>query len=163
MADKPMAVYLNDHLAGATFGSDLARQIESRSAEPEVAARLGEVAGQIEADHESLVALMKRLEITANPVKQAATWVGEKLSRVKLTGTFSGEDDQGLFMALEMLSMGVEGKALLWRMLRDVADRYEALDANELDVLIARADSQREVLEVERLSVGQRAFTGPGD
>ena len=30
MADRPIDVYLNDHLAGATFGADLARRLEAR-------------------------------------------------------------------------------------------------------------------------------------
>ncbi len=31
MADKAMDVYLNDHLAGAKLGSDLAKQLRARS------------------------------------------------------------------------------------------------------------------------------------
>ena len=31
MADKPLDVYLNDHLAGAMFGSDLAQQLAERT------------------------------------------------------------------------------------------------------------------------------------
>jgi len=31
MADKAMNVYLNDHLAGTTVGSNLAKQIQARN------------------------------------------------------------------------------------------------------------------------------------
>jgi hypothetical protein len=161
MADKPMDVYLNDHLAGAMFGSDLARQIESQSEGTELAVRMAEMAAQIEEDQETLSGLMQRLGTTKNPVKQATTWLAEKLSRVKLTGLSSGEGEFGLFMALETLSLGVEGKASLWRMLSDVADRYPELNASELDVLIARAEAQREVIETERRAAGRRALEGP--
>jgi hypothetical protein len=161
MADKAMEVYLNDHLAGAMFGSDLARQIESQSDETELGTRMGEIAMQIEEDQESLTDLMQRMGVSKNPVKQATTWVAEKLSRVKLTGVTSGEDGLGLFMALETLSLGVEGKASLWRMLRHVEDRYPELDERELDVLIARAEAQRDVLELERAEAGRRTFAVP--
>jgi hypothetical protein len=77
---------------------------------------------------------------------------------VKLTGLSSGEGDLGLFMALETLSLGVEGKAALWRALREVEDRYAELDAGELDTLIARAAGQREALEAERLTVARQAL-----
>ncbi len=159
MPDKAMQVYLNDHLAGATFGSNLARQIEGLSDDPDRTARISDLAAQIEEDLESLTALMERMGVSKNPVKQVTTWLGEKASRVKLTGLSSGEGDLGLFMALETLSLGVEGKAVLWRALRQVEDRYPELDAGELDILIARAAGQREVLEAERLAVAGRAFT----
>ena len=159
MADKSMSVYLNDHLAGATFGSNLARQIEDLSDDADRTARISDLARQIEQDRESLSALMERMGVSRNPVKQVTTWLGEKASRVKLTGLSSGEGDLGLFMALETLSLGVEGKAALWRALREVEGRYAELDADELDTLIARAAGQREALEAERLTVAARAFT----
>jgi hypothetical protein len=162
MADKAMQVYLNDHLAGAMFGSDLARQIESQSDEAQLGTRMAEVAMQIEEDQESLSDLMQRMGVTKNPIKQATTWVAEKASRVKLTGASSGDGDVGLFMALETLCLGVEGKASLWRMLKDVHGRYPELDVSELDVLSARAEAQREVLERERRAAGRRALADPG-
>jgi hypothetical protein len=161
MPDKAMQVYLNDHLAGAMFGSDLARQIESQSEGATLGTRIAEVAMQIEEDQQTLSDLMQRMGVTKNPVKQATTWLAEKISRVKLTGASSGHGDVGLFMALETLSLGVEGKASLWRMLKDVHDRYPELEARELDVLIARAEAQREVLEHERRAAGRRALADP--
>jgi hypothetical protein len=161
MADKAMNVYLNDHVAGAMFGSDLARQIESQSEGTELATRIRELGTQIEEDRQTLSDLMERMGVTKNPVKQATTWLAEKVSRVKLTGLSSREGGLGVFMALETLYLGVEGKASLWRMLKDVEDRYLALDAGELDTLIARAEAQRDVLETERRAAGRRAFAHP--
>ncbi|HEY5430495.1 MAG TPA: hypothetical protein VIK04_15370 [Solirubrobacteraceae bacterium] len=85
MTDKAMAVYLNDHLAGAMFGSEPARQIESQTAGTPLAARIGELATQIEDDQRGLSDLMERMGVAKNPVKQATTWLAEKVSRVKLT------------------------------------------------------------------------------
>jgi hypothetical protein len=160
MADRAMDVYLNDHLAGAMFGSELARQIESQAEGTPLAARIGELATQIEDDQQALREMMENLGVTQNPVKQATTWLTEKFSRVKLTGLTSGGPDVGLFLALETLSLGVEGKASLWRMLRQVEDRYPRLETSRLDVLIGRAEAQREVLEVERGEAGRRVFVG---
>lgn len=153
-----MDTYLNDHLAGAMFGSDLAGQIASQIEGAEHANRFRDLAEQIEADRLTLAALMDRLGTAKNPVKQATTWLAEKLSRIKLTGVSSGESELGLFMAIETLSLGVEGKASLWRLLRDVSDRYPSVNDAELDGLIARAASQRDMLEGERAAAGRRAF-----
>jgi hypothetical protein len=158
MADKAMDVYLNDHLAGATFGSDLARRIESQAQGTPMATGAGELAAQIEEDLETLLDLMQRMEVDRNPVKQATTWMAERLSRVKLSGLSSGEQALGLFLSLETLSLGVEGKASLWRALKVVEDRYPALDSSELDALITRAEAQRETIETERRAAAKRAF-----
>lgn len=160
MADKAMDVYLNDHLAGAMFGSELARQIESQAAGTPLAARIGDLAAQIADDQRELSELMTRMEVAKNPVKQVTTWVAEKLSRIKLAGVGSGRSSMGLFTALETLSLGVEGKASLWRMLKQVEDRYSGLDASRLDVLIERATAQRDALETERSIAGRRVFAG---
>jgi hypothetical protein len=162
MADKAMEVYLNDHLAGAMFGTDLAKQIESRSEGTELGTQVGEVSTQIEEDQRTLSELMERMGVTKNPVKQATTWLAEKFSRIKLTGLTSGEREVGLFMALETLSLGIEGKASMWRMLTQVEDRYPELDRSELDRLLTRAEAQRRVVETARLATGLGTFTGAG-
>jgi hypothetical protein len=159
MADKAMEVYLNDHLAGAMFGTDLAKQIESQSQGTELGTQVGEVATQIEEDQRTLSELMERMGVAKNPVKQATTWLAEKFSRIKLTGLTSGEREVGLFMALETLSLGIEGKASMWRMLTQVEDRYPELDLSELDVLLTRAEAQRQVVETARLATGLGTFT----
>lgn len=158
MADKAMDVYLNDHLAGATFGSDLARRIESQARGTPMATGAGELAAQIEEDLKTLLDLMKRMGVDRNPVKQATTWMAERLSRVKLSGLSSGEHTLGLFLSLETLSLGVEGKASLWRALKVVEDRYPALDSSELDALIVRAEAQRKTIESERAAAAKRVF-----
>ena len=88
------------------------------------------LAEEIEQDRQTLSDLMERLGRSKNPVKQATTWLAEKASRVKLTGMSSGEGELGTFLALD------------------------------LDGLIARATSQREALEVERLAAARRALGG---
>jgi hypothetical protein len=158
MTDASLDTYLNDHLAGAMFGADLARQIAAQVDATERAPRFVDLAAEIEADRRTLSGLMDRLGTSKNPVKQAVTWMAEKLSRAKLSGP--GDDELNLFMALETLSLGVEGKASVWRTLRDLVDRYPALDATELDGLIARAEDQRRLVEAERIDAGRRAFGG---
>jgi hypothetical protein len=158
LSDKPLDVYLNDHLAGARFGSDLARRLAGRVG----GTAMNALAEEIETDRDTLQQLMDQLETTRNPVKEAATWVAEKVSHVKLSGLSAGHDEFGLFMALETLSLGVEGKAALWSALADIADDYPALRNVDLVALRERALAQRRVLEAERFAAARRAFTGTG-
>jgi hypothetical protein len=158
MADKAMDVYLNDHLGGAMLGSDLAKHLKDNAPAP-----LGDVmiaiSLQIEEDRETLVDLMDRMGTTRNPVKQVTAWIAEKASWVKFSGLPAGDRDVGLFMALESLSLGVEGKACLWRALNEVKHRYPALQSTDLPVLIDRAEAQRRTLEEERLSLARALFS----
>ena len=153
--DKPLDVYLNDHLAGARFGSDLARRLAGRMD----AAAMNAVAEEIEQDRQTLQQLMDRLGSSRNPVKEAATWVAEKVSHVKLSGLTAGHREFGLFMALEALSLGIEGKHSLWVALADVADHYPELRGFDLVALRERAAAQRRVVEAERAAAAPRAFT----
>ena len=163
MADRAMDVYLNDHLAGAMLGSDLAEQIRKRHEDTPLGDLMGSLAPQIEADRQTLVDLMERMDVSKNPLKQASGWVAEKASRVKFSGAVSGEPDHGAFMALETLTLGVEGKASLWKALKEVQGQYPPLGATNLDELIERAGAQHDLLERERLAAGTRALATNGD
>jgi hypothetical protein len=154
--DKPLDVYLNDHLAGARFGSDLARRLAGRMD----GTAMNALAEEIEEDRQTLQQLMDRLGTSRNAVKEAATWVAEKVSHVKLSGLTAGHREFGLFMALETLSLGVEGKQSLWVALADIADHYPALREFDLVALRERAEAQRRVVEAERAAAARRAFTG---
>jgi hypothetical protein len=158
MADKAIDVYLNDHLAGAMLGVDLAGQIQARSHGTALGEAMESIAPQIEQDRQTLIELMRQLDSSKNPVKQATAWIAEKASRAKFHGMTSGEPELGTFMALETLMLGVRGKACMWRALKQVADQYPPLASVNLDELIERADRQYDTLERERLAAGTRAL-----
>ena len=159
MAHRPINVYLNDHLAGATFGADLARQLEARTEGTAFQPEMSQLAGEIEADLDTLSDLMERLGATRNPGKQVAAWVAEKASRLKLTGVSSGNDEIGTFFSIEALSLGVEGKAALWTTLRELRGQYPELASADLDDLLQRAQRQRQILETERIAAAKRSLS----
>jgi hypothetical protein len=158
MAHKAMDVYLNDHLGGATLGSDLAEQIGDQAEGTPLAAVMATLHAEIEEDRRTLVDLMERMGVTRNPVKQATGWLAEKGSRLKFGRLSSGEPEQGIFMALESMALGVQGKGALWRALREVHADHAPLAPVDFDALIARADEQYATLERERLAAGTRAL-----
>lgn len=158
MADKAIDVYLNDHLAGAMLGVDLAGQIQAQNHGTALGEMMESLAPQIEQDRQTLIELMRQMDSSKNPVKQATAWIAEKASRAKFHGMTSGEPELGTFMALETLVLGVRGKACMWRALKQVADRYPPLASLNLDELIERADTQYAMLERDRLTAGTRAL-----
>jgi hypothetical protein len=162
-ANRAMNVYLNDHLAGAMLGSDLAEQIRQRHEGTPLGDLMATIAPEIEDDRQILVDMMERMEISKNPLKQASGWLAEKASRVKFSGAGSGEPDHGAFMALESLTLGVEGKASMWKVLKEVQSDYQALASINLDQLIERAGAQHAALERERMAAGARALADGAD
>ena len=160
MADKPMDVYLNDHLGGAMLGTELAQQIRDRADGSPLGGVMTRIAAEIEEDRETLTELMDQLGVTRNPVKQVTGWVAEKASKVKFSGAGSGEPDHGTFMALETLRLGVAGKKCLWLAMRQVRGQYPELSGVDLDRLIERASAQERTLEEERMNAGAVALGG---
>lgn len=158
MADNPIDVYLNDHLAGAMLGSDLAEQIGARNRGTALGQLMESLAPQIEEDRQTLIELMGQLETSKNPVKQATAWITEKASRAKFSGMTSGEPELGTFMALESLVLGVRGKACMWKALKQIGDQHPPIASMNLDGLIERARTQEDALERERLAAATRAL-----
>jgi len=60
---------------------------------------------------------------------------------------------------VEMLRLGVEGKAAGWRTLRTLADSDARLDPGRLDELIARARRQAELLEELRVRAARQVIS----
>jgi hypothetical protein len=157
MAGNSIDVYLNDHLAGAMLGSDLAEQLRVQNHGTALGRLMEFVAPEIEQDRQTLMELMQHLDSSKNPVKQATAWIVEKASRAKFGGV-TGDPELGTFMALETLALGVRGKACMWETLKQVADQHPAIASVNLDELIYRASIQHDALERERLATGTRAL-----
>ena len=156
-----LGVYLNDHLAGATAGLQLARRMTG-SAEPgseSTTVRKGLVS-EIAADRSALIKIMTSLGIKIRGYKIFAAWAGEKAGRFKLNGHLLTRSPLSDLEETEMLRLGVEGKAAGWRTLRAVAERDSRLDTGQLDELLARAARQSDELESLRVRIAAQVLAG---
>lgn len=151
-----LGIYLNDHLAGATAGTELARRVAGSQQEAGHPGTLGELAAQISADRQALLAIMATLRVPAQRYKTGLAWVGERAGRLKPNGQLWNRSPLSSLEELEMLRLGVEGKAAGWRTLRELAEADPRLDKSRLDDLISRAREQAD--QLERLRV--RAAAG---
>ncbi|HEX2240920.1 MAG TPA: hypothetical protein VHJ82_07265 [Actinomycetota bacterium] len=157
-SERYLGIYLNDHLAGAIAGHELAKRAAGNNEGTPTGTFLTRLADEIEADRNTLERIMDQLEIKKDLLKDAAAWLAEKVGRLKLNGKLVGYSDLSRLVELEGLSLGVEGKIALWRSLRQVADRYPTLSDVNLEELQRRAESQREELERFRLEAAQTAL-----
>jgi hypothetical protein len=147
MSGRLLGIYLNDHLAGATAGVALARRARDNDRDGSIGTPLAKVCAEIEADRETLIAVMDELDVRRDPLKPVIAWLGEKLGRLKPNGRVRGYSPLSRLVELEMLHLGVAGKRDLWAALE--ATPAQRLSDFDLPRLIARADRQRQ--EIERL------------
>jgi hypothetical protein len=161
MSRRHLSIYLNDHLAGATGGVELARRLRgSNMGNPAFEAPLSQVCGEIEEDRAVLEQVIERLDFSRSTVKPAAAWVAEKLGRLKLNGQLRGYSPLSRLIELEGLLIGITGKIGLWQTLRDL----EAGGRLEIDFeqLAVRAATQRTTIdELHRLAGVE--LVGSGD
>lgn len=163
---RRLAIYLNDHLAGATAGLELAKRCRDHAEGAGARAELDAVAREVGEDRETLLGLMRELGVRPDPLRQSLAWLGEKATRVRLGNPVTAGPQLGRLLELEALALGVEGKRSLWEALRRSLAGSPAITGVPLSELVARAVRQREVLERHRLAAADAAFGraagGPG-
>jgi hypothetical protein len=160
MADDELGVYLNDHLAGSAAGLELAEKLRDHNRGTELGRVMAAVHRDIAQDKDALEELMARLEVERHPVKEAAGWALEKLSRLRLNPALAGSAELTRLLETEALSLGIEGKLAMWLALREAADNDRRLAGTDFDRLIERARGQRRSLEPHRLAAALRSFSG---
>ena len=153
-----IAIYLNDHRAGAVAGLELAKRTLDNNKGTEYEAFLDRLVADIEADRAVLEDIIERSGIPKSPVKPGLAWASEKVGRLKLNGAITGYSPLSRLIELEGLRLGVEGKLCLWRSLRHARPAVLQLTDAELDDLIARAEAQIEGLEEHRLKAAATAL-----
>lgn len=148
-----LAIYVNDHRAGATGGVELARRlVTSNARDDRFGPALKRLCAEIEADRASLDAIATELDISLSKVKPAAGWIAEKLGRLKVNGQLRGYSPLSRVVELEALHIGITGKLQLWRTLEEVVT--PARITLDLEGLRSRAIEQREQVEgLQRLAV----------
>ncbi|MGO4456423.1 hypothetical protein AB4039_03685 [Streptomyces sp. M-16] len=156
-----VAVYLNDHLAGAGSGVSLIRRMARTHRRTPAGPALAELAQEIAEDRESLREFMTALDVPAQWPRVAAGRMGEKVARLKLNGRLVKRSPLSDVLELEAMRLGVEGKASMWRSLRVLAVTDPRLDLAAFDRLLARAGRQSSVLEALRMEAAGRTFTNP--
>ena len=155
--EELLAIYLNDHLAGSTAGVELARRLqESNEDDREFGPTLAEICAEIDADRETLKAVMDRLEVDQGKLKPLLAVLGERLGRLKLNGLLRGYSPLSRLDELELLQVGVAGKRRLWRALEHT--HAADLPGFELGALAERATVQLRRLEALHLEAATLAL-----
>lgn len=158
--DRLLAIYLNDHLAAAALGVELARRLRSSNrGDPEMGEPLARICAEIEEDQGTLIRLTEQLGVDRNPIKPALARIGERLGRLKLNGQLRGYSPLSRVLELEGMAALIGAKIQLWNALEQSFG--ETLDGFDFHALAERADNQGQRVEDLHLAAAQRALPAP--
>ncbi len=152
----PLATYLHDHMAGSSFAIDLLESIRDQHSDEPLGHFAAGLLIEVKEDKQVLQGIMDRVGKSSADLKEAAAWVGEKLSQWKLRRGAAG--GLGTFEALEALALGILGKLKLWRALAAIAAADVRMREVNFDELIARAEDQHARVEERRMQVAPTAL-----
>jgi hypothetical protein len=158
MPKNNLETYLNDHVAGSVLALDLLEHLEATHNDEYLRAFCRELRADIERDGEQLESLMAKLEIAQSKTRKASAWVAEKVTELKLRIDDPSGGDLRLFESFEMLALGIEGKRLLWLALKTSADKSSVAGLLDYDLLIQRAQEQRDRVEARRIELARKAL-----
>ena len=156
--EKLLRIYLQDHLAGATAGLELARRARGANEGTDYGPPLAKIADEIEADRRHLQGILENLGHGGDRLKIIAAWSVEKVGRLKLNGQLTGYSPLSRLVELEGLLTGITGKWGLWVALLQLAPEEPRLDAALLERLRDRAEAQRATVEELRERAAREAF-----
>lgn len=141
MDDELLASYLDDHLAGAAVGIEIAERLAEAD---ELNEPMTSLTQQLNLDRAALQDIRSRLPVSDSVVKRTVGLVGGILAQVRDRSPLASSPSQ--MEDLEALAIGIWGKRLLWGTITRVAScdaRFEDVDA---DLLAERAEEQEKTV-----------------
>lgn len=152
-----LGLYLSDHLTGATAGVERIERMAGAYAGTPVYAALSELAEQIRGERAFLRSLIRTLGLKQLPHRQAASWAGERLARLKANGTMLTRSPMTLVLEAELMRSAVVGKRGGWQTLESNAGLL-GLEPAVFAELAAKVDDQLAVLDAVHAYARERAF-----
>jgi hypothetical protein len=155
-----LGIYCNDHLAAATGGIELVSRMLSRHRGTPHEGNLAGLLDELREERTALRSSMAALDLPVRQYKLVASWVGEKLARLKLNGHVLSRSPLSDLVEFEFIATAVLAKRFGFETLRVVAAADQRLDAALLDRMIAQADAQHDWLADARREVAAGVFGG---
>ena len=153
---KRLASYLNDHLAGARFAIDLLETLRDQQPQEPLGRLAGELVVEVEQDRQTLRQIASGIGDSGSTLKEASSWLLEKIAPMKLR--LGADPELSRYLSVEVLTLGVLGKLALWQALAVLAPADARLGGHDWDRLVARAQSQHQRLETQRLQMAAKIF-----
>lgn len=156
-----MLRYLNDHLAGSVSAIGLIQKLSSTAEDPDEVSFFHDLERKVEDDRTLLKDLIARLGESSSDMKEAAGSIMGAAGRMKLAWEGMEPGQLGRLEAIEVLSLGIQGKRLLWLLLAELGPSFPEWEGIDFAALELDAISQRDSLEPLRVDAGRDALLDP--
>ncbi|MDP9115125.1 MAG: hypothetical protein M3O20_15765 [Acidobacteriota bacterium] len=154
--NDPLATYLHDHLAGASFAVELLKKLATEFPGTSSGETTRELLEDIQADRKTLEQLIAKVGKANTDVYDVLGWITERVSRIKLK-----HDDPtgiGTFESFETISLGIQGKRALWEALQVLQSTDARVAGIDYPKLLARAEQQFQTANQHRLELIEDAL-----
>lgn len=153
--DQDLTRYLNDHLAGSAGALLLIQKIADSHGVPEARKFFLDLKEKVEADRSLLEDLLDRIGRNPSALAEMAGGIAARIAGIKLMWEKVEPGKLGLFEALEMLALGVQGKRLLWVALTDNAAWFPEWKGIDFSKKERQAIQQRDDIEFWRIQAAK--------
>lgn len=143
--------YLNDHLAGSSGALHLIDQVAKGMPDGPDTLFFVELKASVEQDRAVLERLIETLGNDSSGTLKVMGAIAGRIGWLKLAWEGMLPGKLGMFEALELLSLGIQGKHLLWRALLSVQDRFPQWSVFDFESLDRDAVRQRDAVENFRM------------
>lgn len=155
-----LARYLDDHLAGAFAASQMVETILTSDLPPEQWKNwFRSFLIDLREDRAEVMRVQHALGLKGNRLKHLSGRVSGLVSRVGVAEGLGKYTPFSLFLQLESLSLGIEGKRILWLALHELAGSDLRLMDVDFEALEKRAAHQRRTVEKFRRQAALWAFS----
>lgn len=156
--DQKLERYLNDHLAGSCGAINLIQLLaDHQEIESERDFFLW-LKQEVEKDQSLLKELLEKARMEKSVALQIAGTLSEGAGRIKLLWEGLEPGQLGMFEALEVLALGIQGKRLLWSMLANLRPYFPEWGDYDFADLELQAIQQRDQVEERRLETGRKSL-----
>ena len=156
--DNALQRYLNDHIAGSAGAIGLIQKLATSAEDPEEERFFRQLEQKVEKDRGLLKELIARLGQSSSSVLETAGSVTGAASRIKLMWEGMEPGQLGRFEAMEVLTLGIQGKHLLWLVLAELSPFVPEWDGINFTELVRDAIAQRDTVETRRVAAAVDAL-----
>ncbi|RYD74074.1 MAG: hypothetical protein EOP84_20510 [Verrucomicrobiaceae bacterium] len=149
--DQELARYPHDHLAGSSGALLLIQELADNHEVPEARDFLRDQKQEVEADRALLEELLEKMGKDRGTLFKVARDVAARVGGIKLLWERVEPGNLGMFEALEVLALGVQGKRLLWLALNEITSWFPEWQKYDLAGLELEAIEQRDGIEAWRI------------
>ncbi len=153
--DQEIERYLNDHLAGSSGAVLVIDHLITTFEAPEAVVFFEDLKKAVEVDRALLEHLLASSQMQSSSIHQAAGKLAARVGFLKLMWEGLEPGKLGLFEALEMLALGVQGKRLLWSALGEISCWFPEWKDIDFAGLELEAIRQRDGVEEWRIEAAR--------